>query len=248
MATPKPTPDNIAFSLLSRSHSPTTASNLYVEKVKQRPLLLHPTATISKSDDRSRRRITRLRKKEHFLRKQKPRPLSAKEKRSLGVYEIPKEEQKYEIYEKLHELWVEYMQDILGLQAKEKEGGKKQINVINVAGHGSLLATADFHGAVVEVVRSKCAGRVGTKGIVVRDTKFTFVVITTGNELKTIPKDNNVFRFEVPLPSVGDGFLQTPDENATPKPLVFELYGEQFQYRPADRANKKFKWQRLENL
>ena len=170
--------EHIAGVLLSRAHSPITTEKLFTEKVKQRPLLLHPTTTPSASDERSRRRLTRLRKKEYFLKKQKPRPLSAKEKRKLGVYDIPKEEQKYEIYEKLNALWVEYMQDVLGMAGKGEQG-------ISVAGHGSLLATADFHGAILEVVRSRCVDRVGVKGIVVRDTKFTFVVITKENDLKS---------------------------------------------------------------
>lgn len=51
--------------------------------------------------------------------------------------------------------------------------------------HGSKLASADFHGAEIEVVRSRCAGRVGAKGIVVRDTKFTFVIVTERDEMKS---------------------------------------------------------------
>ena len=176
---------HIAGSLLARAHSPSTAENLFVEKVKQRPLLLYPTTAPTASDERTRRRLTRLRKKEHFLRKRKPRPLSAKEKRKLGIYDIPKSEQKYEIYMKLNELWVEYMQDILGLVDKEGKGRQRQ--QVSVAGHGNLLATADYHGALLEVVRSKCVDRVGVKGIVVRDTKFTFVVITEKDEVKSKP-------------------------------------------------------------
>lgn len=51
--------------------------------------------------------------------------------------------------------------------------------------HGSKLVSADFHGAEVEVVRSAAGGRVGIKGIVVRDTKFTFVVVTEKDEVKS---------------------------------------------------------------
>lgn len=51
--------------------------------------------------------------------------------------------------------------------------------------HGSKLASSDFHGADLEVVRSRCAGRVGVRGIVVRDTKFTFVIVTEKDEVKS---------------------------------------------------------------
>lgn len=50
---------------------------------------------------------------------------------------------------------------------------------------GSKIASADFHGAKLCVVRSKCVSLVGLKGIVVRDTKFTFQIITERNELKS---------------------------------------------------------------
>ena len=226
---------HIASHLLSRSHSPSTAQTLFTEKVKQKPLLLHPSkptalpsASASSSsfstfntkqtvDARTNRRLRRLQKKSHYLRKQKPRPLSAKEKRKLGVYDIPKDEvigeEKWKVYLELHRLWVEYMWDILGLQQQSQQsqsdpksssgknrggggggvGGQKgkgqshgqgisRQQLINAQNHGSLLATADYHGAKIEVVRSNCSGRVGTKGIVIRDTKFTFVVVLEGGK------------------------------------------------------------------
>jgi ribonuclease P protein subunit POP4 len=45
-----------------------------------------------------------------------------------------------------------------------------------------------------------------------------------------IPKEHTVFRFQVSLPG-GEGT----------KPLVFEIFGEQFQTRAPDRANRKFR-------
>ena len=171
MTTEKP-PDHIAYELLARTHSPTTASTIFTDKVLHKPLNLRPTSPDPVSQDaRDQRRRQRLRKKEHALRRQKPKPLSAREKRNLGIYDIPKTSQKYNIYEPLHSLWVGYMWEILGL----KEGEKSYLTAQSV---GSKLASADFHGAELEVVRSKCVGRVGCRGIVVKDTKYTFEVIT----------------------------------------------------------------------
>lgn len=110
---------------------------------------------------------------------------------------------------------------------------------ITAQGHGSLLASADFHGAKIEVVRCACVGRVGTRGIVVRDTKFTFVIVTEKDEVRTLPKRGTVFRYEVPLP---DGKGEVPDEKGLGRSLIFELQGNQFETRPSDRASKKFKW------
>lgn len=169
---------HIAQTLLSRAHSPETATQQFTERIKQKPLFLRATSP-SAADNRSRRRLHRLRKKEYFLRHQRPRPLSAREKRSSGLYDLPKEECKYAIFKGLHALWAGYMQEILELKADGKGG------LVTPASHGAKLVSADYHGAEVEVVRSRCTSRVGVKGIVVRDTKFTFVVVTEKDEVKS---------------------------------------------------------------
>ncbi|KAJ5159904.1 uncharacterized protein N7482_006908 [Penicillium canariense] len=242
--TSSPAPStHIAHTLLSRAHSPDTASQQFTERIKQKPLFLRPTSP-SAADNRSRRRRHRLWKKEHFLKHQRPQPLSAREKRSSGLYDLPKEECKHAIFKGLHALWVGYMQEILDL----KVGGRN--GLVTPMSHGAKLVSADYHGAEVEVVRSRCASRVGVQGIVVRDTKFTFVIVTEKDEVKTIPKEHTVFRFTVPLPSTtesaeGENNQQKPTPEA-PKPLVFELHGSQFENRPVDRANKKFKWRNID--
>jgi ribonuclease P protein subunit POP4 len=171
--------NHIAHTLLSRAHSPTRATTIFTDKVLHKPLTLRPTSPDPNSlDTRAHRRLLRLRKKQHLRRRQKPKPLSAKEKRVLGIYDIPKEEQKYAIYEPLHRMWVGYMWEILGL----KEGEQSHVRAEAV---GPILASADYHGAELEVVRSRCVGRVGCKGIVVKDTKFTFEVITKGDILRS---------------------------------------------------------------
>ncbi|KAF4159797.1 hypothetical protein CNMCM6936_009155 [Aspergillus lentulus] len=236
MTTPKP---HIARELLARAHSPETAEQLFTERVKQKPLYLRPTSP-TPADNRERRRLHRIRKKEYFLRKQKPKPLSAREKRISGLYDLPKEECKYSIFKELHKLWVGYMQEILDLRVRKVP--------ITPQSHGSKLVTADFHGAEVEVVRSRCAGRVGVKGIVARDTKFTFMIVTEKDEVKTIPKEQTIFRFTVPLPSADDEDTVMSDGDKAKKALTFELHGSQFENRPVDRANKKFKWRNVEYI
>ncbi|KAH1601336.1 hypothetical protein KXX44_004196 [Aspergillus fumigatus] len=236
MTTPKP---HIARELLARAHSPDTAEQLFTERVKQKPLYLRPTSP-TPADNRERRRMQRVRKKEYFLRKQKPKPLSAREKRISGLYDLPKEECKYSIFQELHKLWVGYMQEILDLRVRKVP--------ITPQSHGSKLVTADFHGAEVEVVRSRCPGRVGVKGIVARDTKFTFMIVTKKDEVKTIPKEQTIFRFTVPLPSADDEDTAMSYGDTAKKALTFELHGSQFENRPVDRANKKFKWRNVDYI
>jgi ribonuclease P protein subunit POP4 len=147
--------------------------------VRQKPLHVRPTSP-TPADNRSRRRLHRLRKKEYFLRKRKPKPLSAREKRAMGVHKLPKEEAKYAVFKKLHAMWVEYMQEVLDLKKGVAAG-----RTVTSASHGSQLASADYHGAEFEVVRSTCVSRVGVKGIVVRDSKFTFVLVTEKDKMKS---------------------------------------------------------------
>ena len=102
-----------------------------------------------------------------------------------------------------------------------------------------ILVSADYHGALLEVVRSRCVSRIGLKGIVVKDTKFTFEIVTKHDVVKRVPKEHTVFRFEIPTNANGGGHgIETGDAK---KPLIFELHGSQFESRAPDRANKKVK-------
>lgn len=223
-AQPRP---HVASSLLERAHSPDTAATIFQEKVKQRPLLLRPTPPDPTANARSKRQHDRLWRKKAEGRKKNPKPLSAKKKRALCLDEIPNEQQKYSIYEPLHGMWCGYMRDILGL-------GDGTRSYLDPQGAGPILASADYHGALLQVVRSRCTSRVGITGIVLRDTRFTFELITKSNEVKTVPKEHTVFGFEVP-PEQGQPAAQEKT------PLVFEIMGSQFQTRAADRAKKKFR-------
>ncbi|TIA18168.1 RNase P/MRP, p29 subunit [Aureobasidium pullulans] len=219
-----------ALGLLTRAHDPSISSQIFREKVQNRPLLLRPSSPDPREDARSKRQKARLEKAKANRKSKKPRPLTAKQKRELGVYDIPKEQQKYDIYVPIWKLWCAYMREILGMSKSR---------YVNAAGVGPLLASADYHGAMVDVVRCRCVGRVGIRGIVVKDTKFTLEIITPKNELKTVPKEYTVFRFEVPfIEEDNDGDSQMADPQ---KPFIFELHGSQFQNRAADRAARKFK-------
>lgn len=218
-----PSKENISNAVLKRAHSPDTAGTIFREKVKQRPLLLRPSSPDPDRDARSKRQYERHQKVKALRKSNRPKPLSAKQKRALCLYEIPKEQQKYNIYEPLNHMWCAYMQEILDL----KHGKKTYVEPL---GAGPILVSADYHGALVEVVRSRCASRVGLKGIVVKDTKFTFEIVTKSNMVKTVPKEHTVFRFEVPF-----------EEDGPSQPLLFEIHGSHFQSRAPDRANKKFR-------
>jgi len=166
-----------AQELLHRALPPADADHYHEDRVLKRPLYLRPTSP-QPTARAERRRLKNEKKEKQKKRKAlKPRPLSAAKKRALGLLEIPKEHVKWDIYLPLHRLWVGYMRDILGI-AEGKAG------YVNPMSAGPILASADMHGALVEVVRSRCVSRVGVKGIVVRDSQFVFEIVTEGNKVK----------------------------------------------------------------
>ena len=77
----------------------------------------------------------------------------------------------------------------------------------------------------------------GVEGIVVRDSRYTFEVVTRGDGVKSLPKEHTVFGVEVPLEDGKEG--EGGKEGR--RPLVFEINGEMFQTRAPDRANRKFR-------
>ena len=175
---------NIALELLTRTQGAKRAESYFKEKIIKRPLYLKPAEPVEEdlaaNARDARQRAQRLKKEKQRKSPGKPRPLSAKQKRALQIYNIPKEQQKYEIYVPLWRLWCGYMREVLGLDRANNSYGK----FIDPRNSGPLLCSADYHGALLEVVRSRCVSRVGVKGIVVRDTKFTFELVTQRNELK----------------------------------------------------------------
>ncbi|KAL1636167.1 hypothetical protein SLS58_009935 [Diplodia intermedia] len=131
---------NPSHALLSRAHSPDTSLRIFTDRVQKKPLLLRPTeATDIPTDARSQRRTTcrrqQLRAKKSTA--SKPAPLSAAQKRALGIYAIPTAQRRYDIFEGLHRMWVGYMREVLGL--KEEGGGVGEY--VTPATVGPKLAT-----------------------------------------------------------------------------------------------------------
>lgn len=225
-----------AQALLNRAHSPTSATRIFTEKIQYRPLLLRPSSPPPTTARDSRRQARQLAKQR---KKQKPSPLSARERRSLGLYDIPREQARYALFEPLHSLWLGYIREVLGNDVHR--GGPEA---------AQKLTSADFHGAEVEVSRSGCVSRVGVKGIVVKDTRFVFEIITRRNKMKTIPKEGTVFQVVVPIKKKVDSAAEGGEAKteSAMEDFVFEIHGDQFLYRAADRASKKFKSHFLKGL
>lgn len=227
----------VTQALLARAHSPTSAERIYSDKIQHRPLFLRPTSPPPQATARQARRKERERKAKERRKALKPKPLSAKQRRKLGLYDVPRDGQKYATFLPLHNLWLGYAREILGSEVYT--GGQ---------GAASKLSSADMHGAEVEVVRSGCVGRVGIKGIVIKDARFVFEIITPKNKTKLVPKEGTLFRVEIPPPDAINNGEAGEGQQTPPKSLVFEIHGDQFSVRSADRANRKFKPHFLEKV
>lgn len=145
-------------------------------------------------------------------KKRKAKGLNAKERRRLKIFQLKPEHQKYELFLPLHDLWKQYIVDLCnGLKPGSNPHMIQQ-----------KLLKADFHGAVLTVIRSKCPSYVGLTGILVQELKHIFKIIAKDDKLKVIPKRNSVFSVEI-----GD--------------FVTHIYGSKFELRSSERSAKKFK-------
>ncbi|KAJ7311901.1 hypothetical protein JRQ81_006219 [Phrynocephalus forsythii] len=145
-------------------------------------------------------------------RKRRGKGFSAKQRREMRLFEIKPEQQRYELFVPLHELWKQYIRDLCNGLRPDAQPQMIQ----------TKLLKADLHGALVTVTKSKCPSYVGITGIVLQEMKHIFKIITKEDKLKVIPKLNSVFSIEL------DGF-------------VSYIYGSRIQFRASERSAKKFK-------
>jgi ribonuclease P protein subunit POP4 len=215
--------------LLARAHSPASVQRIFSEKIEYKQIHLGHSSPPPHSNAREARR--KARKDAKAKKKLKPKPLSARERRRLSLYDIPKEGRKYDIFEPLNKLWLGYIRELLD-------------NDIYTGGPNAAvkLSNAEFHGAEIEVTRSRCVSRVGLRGIVVKDSKFVFEIVTRRNETKIIPKEGTLFRVAIPV--------EAPEACSEQQAecFAFEVYGDQVLQRAPERANKKFKSHFLKNI
>eukprot|EP00742_Colponemidia_sp_Colp-10_P007823 GILJ01008437.1.p1 GENE.GILJ01008437.1~~GILJ01008437.1.p1 ORF type:complete len:266 (+),score=41.03 GILJ01008437.1:33-830(+) len=110
--------------------------------------------------------------------------MGVRERKSRSMYNIEEQAIKYELFVPLHQLWVQYMQDLIGTTDNELTICMK-------------LLKADLHGAVIKVIRSRIPSYVGMCGIVVQETEHAFKLITSTNSIKLILKAGTVFTLQL---------------------------------------------------
>ncbi|KAF1796405.1 Rof/RNase P-like protein [Mucor lusitanicus] len=183
---------------------PTSSADKVLNEM--RPVYIDRSHTFVKEQDKKE-----LAKK---LKNKKDGKLTAKEKRRLKVYDIPKEAHQYKLFEPLSQLWQGYMSRLLSQGSVNFE---------------QKLIKADFHGATMTVVQTTNPSYIGVTGIVIQETMSMFKIITKENKLKQIPKNSSNFDIYIQETQknyrlYGPQFVARPAERASkkfkPKPTI----------------------------
>ncbi|KAF8512247.1 RNase P/MRP p29 subunit [Gautieria morchelliformis] len=209
-------------------------SAIYASRVQNRQIALENPARESRAKQLADQR--KARQVQDAARK-KSRVFSRKDAALRGVWDMKKEETRYELFLPLHQLWKSYIAELLGLDVRPNTpvDNTSSLHMPNAQSMQAKLVKADFHGSIISVRSAKNPSLVGCSGIVILETENTFKVVTIHNKLKVIPKQNSVFVFTIPL------YAPSPDSPAPDPMIEFELYGDQFAFRSSDRATRKFK-------
>jgi len=156
------------------------------------------------------------------IRKSK-KPLTAKEKRSLGLYRLPKKGLKYSSFEALNSMWNGYMKELLDLESLESGGWSPNLNEETRQLQLQMrVCRAELSGALLSVASASCPSHVGVTGIVVLESKNTLQIISQDNKLRLIPKLGSSFSFNF------EGYK-------------FTFPGSSIHSKPAERITKKLK-------
>ncbi|KAH8742176.1 POP4 like ribonuclease P protein subunit [Cryptosporidium ryanae] len=159
------------------------------------------------------------------LIKSKSRPVNHKIKRNEGFFDVLDDIRKrnlgYVHFVPLHSLWKQY---ILGLTGGEGRKGKLKLSQLS-----QFVSQADFHGSIIKVISSRNKECINVEGIVIKETKETFLVISKDNKPRTLLKNHTIFSMEF-------------------NNYVIVLYGTQLCYHPSERIKHKFRHKESLNI
>lgn len=132
------------------------------------------------------------------------------------MFDLSKEKLQYKQFLQIHEAWNDYIKELIG--------NEKNLDMVF-----TKLLKADYHGAILKILKSKCKTYEGQSGIVIMETLRTFKLITEDNRVITILKKDSVFLVEVMGKDI-------------------KLFGANLIYRPSDRMKARFKARTLQIL
>ncbi|KAG6372174.1 RNase P subunit p29-like protein [Boletus reticuloceps] len=229
-------------------------AGIYESRVKDRHVLLENPARESRA---KKERAAKQARKHAEKHRKKLRPLGRNAAESKGLWKLEKHATRFELFVPLHQLWMGYMSELLGLRVPDvSSSSSHEGKMPGASSMHAKLVKADINGALLTVRQSRNPCLVGLSGIVLHETENAFKLITRKNKLKLVPKQNSIFTLAVPLYSTLSPSTierdpvqtsQQQERDATlwtvvDKPYIeFDLYGSQFCFRSADRSNRKFK-------
>jgi len=227
-------------------------AGIYESRVKDRHVLLENPARESRV---KKERVAKHARKQAEKDRKKLRPLGRNATESKGLWRLEEHATRFELFVPLHQLWMGYMSELLGLGVPDASSSSHESKMPGASSMHAKLVKADLNGALLTVRRSQNPCLVGLSGIVLHETENAFKLITRKNQLKLVPKQNTVFALAVPLYSTLSPSATVRDPTQTleqedsktlwtvlDKPYIeFDLYGNQFCFRSADRSNRKFK-------
>ncbi|KAG1774527.1 RNase P subunit p29-like protein [Suillus placidus] len=222
---------------------------IYATRVKNRHIVLEnpPRASNAQKEHDAKKA-----RRESEKKRRKTGALGRRSTGAKGLWKLENGSEKFDLFLPLHQLWMGYMSELLGLWPPSSVPVAEAMP--NASSMHPKLVKADFHGSLLTVRQSKNPCLVGLSGIVIHETENAFKLITRKDQLKLIPKQNSIFTLAVPLYStllraqfepaeaVSSALSGQHSGTVLDAPhIAFDLYGNQFCFRSADRAGRKFK-------
>lgn len=158
----------------------------FESSIQDKALLLDNPATAQKrSKTTSEKRFTK-------------RLFSRKQQKELGLYNLKKDRLTFDGLIPLHNRWREYIHAVVTPAEDRNELLKR-------------LYAADLHGCLIRVAETREKRCLKVNGIVVRDSKTCFHIVTRDDRLVIVPKQHNVFEFLLTpkqiIVLIGDGLI-----------------------------------------
>ncbi|XP_064079009.1 ribonuclease P protein subunit p29-like isoform X2 [Macrobrachium nipponense] len=116
--------------------------------------------------------------------------MTSQERRELGLHKINKLDKTFEMFLPINKMWKAYAKRHLSIREDSTHEGL--VNFIQ-----NNVRKLEYFGCFMRVSRSVCSEYIGVVGIVIRETKNTFLLICPDNKVKTIPKKHSEFSFVV---------------------------------------------------
>ncbi|XP_042223692.1 ribonuclease P protein subunit p29-like [Homarus americanus] len=152
--------------------------------------------------------------------------LTGRERRELGLHKVDRCNKTFEMFLPINDLWKKYAVDLLGINYFIVNGWKGGDRDTKTEAVQNRIRKIDYFGCFMRVTKSRCSEYIGTQGIVIKETKNTFMLICPDDKVKIIPKLHSEFSFVVGM-------------------VGFSILGNHLHQRSVERAKHNFKKLRL---